>query len=118
MAFKFEQLEIWKLARQFAGQIYTITKRFPKEELFSLTSQTRRASLSVLLNIAEGADRGSDPDFARFLTIAYGSLHEVISALYIALDQKYIDKPTFDAVYIQSTTLSKKIYSLIQYLRQ
>lgn len=113
MYYRFENLEVWKMARIFAGEIYHVTRSFPKEEIFSITSQIRRASLSVVLNIAEGSDRKSDIEFIRFLRIAYTSLQEVIAALYIALDQKYITPAQFHPIYQSSHEIAKKINSLI-----
>ncbi len=106
------------MAREFVRIIYKLTKLFPKDELFALTSQIRRAGISVMLNIAEGTDRGSDIDFARFLRIAYTSLNEVISGCYIALDQGYIDKTMFDNVYHKSHDLGKRINAFIQVLNK
>ncbi|MBI4427394.1 MAG: four helix bundle protein [Candidatus Magasanikbacteria bacterium] len=60
MVYRFENLEIWKLAREYANLIYSVTKQFPKEELFALSNQLRRAGLSVMLNITEGSDRKSE----------------------------------------------------------
>lgn len=74
MTYRFENLEVWKLARQFVNVIYTITKDFPKEEQFDLISQIRRAALSIVLNITEGNDRKSDVEFIRFLRISYTSM--------------------------------------------
>lgn len=116
MYYRFENLEVWKLAREFVNLIYTLTKSFPKEELFALTSQIRRAAISIMLNITEGSDRKSDIEFIRFLRIAFTSLEEVVSALYIALDQKYITQKQFDELYPKTNFLSKKINSLINYL--
>ncbi|MBI4992711.1 MAG: four helix bundle protein [Candidatus Magasanikbacteria bacterium] len=116
MYYRFENLEVWKLAREFVNLIYTLTRSFPKEELFALTSQIRRAAISIMLNITEGSDRKSDIEFIRFLRIALTSLEEVVSALYIALDQKYITQKQFDELYPKTNFLSKKINSLINYL--
>lgn len=93
--FRFERLEIWRLAREFVVDVYRITRKFPKEELFGLISQTRQAATSIILNIAEGSDRASDKDFKRFLQIALTSLEEVVTASYIALDQKFISDEEF-----------------------
>jgi hypothetical protein len=68
--FRFENLEVWQLARQLNRSVYSSTKKFPKDELFALTSQVRRASISISSNIAEGSGRNSDADFAHFLEIA------------------------------------------------
>lgn len=111
--FRFEQLEIWKLARLFAGEVYKTTRTFPKDEVFGLISQLRRAAVSVMLNIAEGSARRSDGEFARFLHIASGSLEEVIAGLYLALDQQFITQAMFDEFYAESNALASKINSFI-----
>ncbi len=77
--FRFEKLEVWQLARALNKLVYAMSRAFPKEEMFALTSQIRQASTSVSSNIAEGSGRNSDTDFAHFLEIAYGSLMEVVS---------------------------------------
>lgn len=115
--YRFEKLEVWQMARQYVNLIYRITKSFPREEVFGLISQMKRAALSILLNIAEGSDRKSDIEFIRFLRIAHSSAQEVIAGFYIALDQSYIDKNSFKEIYEQSNNLSKKINSLINYLK-
>lgn len=62
MSFRFENLEVWKMAREYVGDIYRVTKNFPKEEIFGLTSQLKRAAISIVNNIAEGSDRKSDTE--------------------------------------------------------
>ncbi|MEK7084023.1 MAG: four helix bundle protein [Patescibacteria group bacterium] len=117
MPYRFENLEVWKLTRQFVNTIYTATKTFPKEELFGLTSQIRRAALSILLNITEGSDRKSDVEFVRFLRIAYTSMEEVIAGCYIALDQRYLTPDQFNFIYNTSHTIGKKLNALINSLK-
>ena len=117
MTYRFEQLEIWQMARKFVNEIYSLTKIFPKEETFGLTIQIKRAALSIMLNITEGSDRKSDIEFVRFLRIAYTSMEEVIAGLYIALDQNYIEQAEFEITYHNSNELGKKINSLIKYLK-
>ena len=117
MVFKFENLKIWKIAREFASEIYEITRNFPKDELFGLTSQLRRAAVSVVLNIAEGSNRKSDLEFKRFLNIARSSLDEVITGLFIANDQKFIDKNTLNKLYTQADSLASKITALTNKLK-
>ncbi len=90
--FRFERLDIWQAARALNAAIYQASKRFPTSERYALTSQLRRASISVSSNIAEGAGRNSDRDFAHFLEQAYGSLMEVASQLFLALDEGYLDR--------------------------
>jgi four helix bundle protein len=75
---------VWQKAKSLAVEVYRATERFPKGELFGLTSQMRRASVSVASNIAEGQGRGSKPDFAKFLCMARGSLLELETQLEIA----------------------------------
>jgi four helix bundle protein len=77
----FRTLAVWEKAHHFTLAIYRLSKTFPKEELFGLTSQIRRAAASIPTNIAEGCGRSTDPDFARFLQIAFGSACEVESDL-------------------------------------
>ena len=117
MYFKFEKLEIWQLARKFVVDIYKITRKFPKDELFGLIAQIRRAATSILLNIAEGSSHSSDIEFRRFLRIAVASLEEVISGLYIALDQHFIDQEEFDMLYEKGNHLASKLSALINKLK-
>ena len=114
--FRFERIEAWQLARAFNGSVYRASRGFPKEEAFALTSQIRRASVSVSSNIAEGSGRNSDADFAHFLEIAYGSLMEVISQLCIALDERYLSEADFRAIADEADVLAGKIVSLTKSL--
>ena len=93
-------LDAWKVSRQLVSAIYRLTQGFPKEELFGLTSQLRRAAVSVPSNIAEGAARAGEREFAQFLNLARGSLSELETQLLIAGDLGYIraDDPIFAAV--------------------
>ena len=111
-AFRFEKLEVWQLARQLNRSVYHATSGFPKSEQFGLTAQVRRASVSVSSNIAEGSGRNSDADFSHFLEIAYGSLMEVVSQCYLALDENYLDQPTLDSIATNAHTLAGKITAL------
>ena len=88
--FRFERLDVWQAARALNRAVYQASKRFPASEQYALTSQLRRASISVSSNIAEGAGRNSDRDFAHFLEQAYGSLMEVASQLFLAMDEAYL----------------------------
>lgn len=72
----FRKYEVWQISHQFCLEIYSITRLFPKEELYGLTSQIRRAALSIPTNISEGCGRNSEAEFAHFLNIALGSAHE------------------------------------------
>ena len=90
--FNFEKLDAWHKAVAFANNVYGITKSFPDSERFGLTSQLRRAVVSISSNIAEGSSRSSRSDFARFVEIATGSLFEVVSQLAIARNQGFLDE--------------------------
>ncbi len=113
----FEELLVWKDARKFANKIYNLTKKFPKEENYGLTSQITRATVSIGSNIAEGFDRYSKKDFIRFLIIARGSISEIQNNLYIAIDLKYINQNDFQETYALSKDLGKQINGFIKYLR-
>src|SRR3989344_8962617 len=93
--FRFEKLEVWKEARELITIVYKITANFPTNERFGLVDQIRRAAVSIALNIAEGSTKGSDPDFRRFLKMAQGSINELITGFYIALDQRFISDNEF-----------------------
>ena len=91
--FRFRQFQIYKDGLQFQKDLkYLSRKKLPKEEQFCLTSQLWRALDSIILNIAEGADRGTDKDFAHFLNIAHTSLNEVVACLDIAMSNDYISE--------------------------
>ena len=93
-------LDAWIVSRELVKTVYVVTQSFPKEELFGLTSQMRRAAISIPSNIAEGAARTSDKEFAQFLNVARGSLSELETQLLIASDLGYIriDDPIFSNV--------------------
>lgn len=92
--YSFEDLDVWILASELAVDIYKTTENFPKSELFGLTSQLRRASISVSSNIAEGSGRSTQNDKAHFSVMAYGSLMEVQSQLLISEKLNLIPKKT------------------------
>ena len=110
--FRFEKLEVWQLARHFNHRVYAAAKTFPETERYALCQQLRRASVSVSSNIAEGSGRNSDIDFAHFLEIAYGSLMEVVSQLFIASDEGYLDGSTLDSLLTDADLLAAKLVSL------
>jgi four helix bundle protein len=116
MAFKFEKLKIWNIALELAGEIAELVKMFPKDELFILTSQIKRAADSVLLNIAEGSTLHTNAEFKRFLLIANRSALEVISCLYLARQRKFIDENVFQEKYKKYESLIIMIQALIKTL--
>jgi four helix bundle protein len=113
----FRQLRVWEDAHQITLEIYKITKSFPKEELFGLTSQLRRASASIPSNIAEGCGRGSNKDYAHFLQMAIGSAYEVDYQLLLAKDLAYIDAENYLLVSKKIDTLKRQLASLLQKVR-
>jgi four helix bundle protein len=113
----FEELTIWQESRKFTNKIYALTNKFPKEELYGLTSQIRRAVVSIMSNIAEGFDRRSDKEFSNFLSIARGSTAEIQNNLYIALDLRYISKEEFNKTYEEAKSVAKQINGLMNYLK-
>ncbi|RMH12845.1 MAG: four helix bundle protein, partial [Gammaproteobacteria bacterium] len=89
--FYFEKLEVWQLARKLVGYVYELSRNFPGEEKYGLTSQMRRAAVSVASNIAEGCSRKSSRDQAHFTQLAYSSLMELLSHLLLAVELKFTD---------------------------
>ncbi|MDP3764167.1 MAG: four helix bundle protein [bacterium] len=98
MSKNYENLDVWKRSIKLASLIYTISKKFPRAELYGLSSQIRRAVVSVSSNIAEGSARGSKKDFIRFVSMALGSLSEVESQIHIAYELRYLSENDFKKV--------------------
>ncbi len=113
---QFENLECWKLARQLTNSIYDFTRGDKVKKDFAYVDQIRRASVSIMNNISEGHERGSNKDFIKFLYIARGSAGEVRNMLYIGQDQGYLDKPAFEELMDLVIQISKVCYGLIRYL--
>ena len=91
----FHNYKVWSRGHQFALSVYKKTKGFPKEEWFGLTSQIRRASMSIPFNSAEGCGRRSDAEFAHFLNVAAGSASEVEEELLLAFDLEFLDEESY-----------------------
>ena len=106
MALKFEGLEVWKRALDFACAIDQTTRTFPKEELYILTSQMKRAANSVALNLAEGSTGQSDAEFSRFLGFSIRSAIEVIACLHIGRRQGIVTDATFEDHYQHAQTMA------------
>ncbi len=87
--YSFERLVVWQRAKDFVKIVYSISKKFPKEELYGLTNQIRRASVSICSNIAEGSSRTSSKEQAHYTQLSYSSLMEVLNHFYIAYDLTY-----------------------------
>lgn len=98
----FRELFIWQKSMSLVTKTYQITKKFPKEELFGLTSQIRRSSVSIPSNISEGFGRETSKDFSRFLNVAISSLFEYQTQIEIAKNINYINEPEFKSLYEDS----------------
>ncbi len=113
MAFKFEKLVVWQKAVDLSYDIHELTRSFPKEELFILTSQIKRAADSVSLNIAEGSTGQSNAEFNKFLGYALRSDIEIVGCLYLAKKRNLMDEETFSKLYADC----EKILVMINGLR-
>ncbi len=113
----FEDLNSWQEAQTLGVQVYAISKSFPKEEIFGLTSQVKRAVASVSANIAEGFGRRTLKDKLQFYTIAYGSLLETKNFLYLANKLTFLDKQNLDKLLAQATSCQKLLNALMRSLR-
>ena len=109
--FRFEKLAVWQKAVAFADLVYTASRPFPTDERFGLTTQIRRAAVSIASNIAEGSAR-SDPDFAKFLGYATGSLYEVVTQAHIARRAGFLAEPTFVRIYADAEEISRMLSGL------
>lgn len=108
--FRFRQFQIYKDSLQFQKELKDLSrKKFPKEEQFCLTSQLWRALDSIILNIAEGADRGTDKDFAHFLNNSHTSLNEVVACLDLSLNNKYIFESENNTYLLKAESLANQI---------
>ena len=96
MLYSFEKLDVWKKSKDFTVEVYKVTNGFPGEEKFGLTSQLRRATISINSNIAEGSSRTSSKDQARFYTIAYSSAIEVLNQFIIGKELNFISVEIYD----------------------
>jgi four helix bundle protein len=113
----FKDIEAWQKARRLTSDIYAISRDGAFAKDFGLRDQIRRASVSVMANIAEGHERGGTGEFVQFLSMAKGSAGEVDSHLCVALDLGYLDKATFDRLSSATTETARQIGALIRYLR-
>ncbi|TXF77536.1 four helix bundle protein [Chryseobacterium sp.] len=104
-----KDLDVWKRSIELVTTVYRITSEFPKEEIFGLTNQIRRASISIPSNIAEGAARNSDKVFIHFLYIALGSQQELETQLLIANNLSFLSSEQYDKVNSQVETIGKQL---------
>lgn len=117
MAFKFEKLTVWQRSLDLADNINLLTKSFPKDEMYVLTSQIKRAADSVCLNIAEGSTGQSNAEHIRFLRYALRSDIEVVACLHLAKRRKYILNERFESLYVNCEEILVMINGLIKFLQ-
>jgi four helix bundle protein len=110
--FGFEKLEVWQKAIELSDCVYAVTRSFPSDEKFGLTSQIRRSALSVASNIAEGSGRGSSKDFARFIEIVYGSLMELVTQAAIANRQGHLTPTDYQDIYERCEQIARMLSGL------
>jgi four helix bundle protein len=113
----YQDLVVWQRAMDLVEEVYRLTQSFPKEEMYGLTSQIRRAVVSIPSNIAEGQAQGSDPAFIRFLSIAQGSLKELETQLLISERLKYTNHSQLGPLLAQCDEIGKMLTGLQKSLR-
>jgi len=113
----FRSLLIWQKSMVLTTKIYFSTNNFPKEEIFGLSSQIRRSSVSIPSNIAEGSGRESDKDFLRFLNISTGSLFEMQTQLEIAKNITYLNQEEFNNLYEDSREVERMLVAFIKKIK-
>ena len=113
----FRDLLVWQKSMSFVTQVYKISKSFPLEENFGLTSQIRRCAVSIPSNISEGYGRESLNDYLRFLNIAMASLFELQTQLEIAYNLEYVDKNDFENLYESSREIERMLSSFIRSIK-
>ncbi|MBR4156420.1 MAG: four helix bundle protein [Bacteroidales bacterium] len=111
----FESLRVWQNARTFVNSIYDI---MDNNKDFGFRDQIQRAAISIMNNISEGYESGSDAKYVNFLNIAKGSCSEVRSMLYVCLDRKYCSQEQFDVLKSQAIHISSQLYKLIEFLNK
>ncbi len=112
----FRELKVWEKAHELTLSIYRATSTFPKDELYGLISQLRRASMSIPTNIAEGCGRGSDADFAHFLQIAMGSACETEYELVLSRDLGYLSQEHYSGLQDSLEEVKRMISALLKTL--
>ena len=113
----FEDLKVWEKSHEFVLEVYKITRQFPGEEKFGLTSQIRRSAVSVAANIAEGSKRQHLKEYIQMLYIAQGSLSETKYYLLLARDLKYLNDEVYQQILSQSQKIAKMLSGLINSLK-
>jgi four helix bundle protein len=110
-----KDLKVWQESVKLVSEIYNLTSKFPKEEIYSLTAQIKRAAISIPSNIAEGSARDSNKEYIHFLYIALGSVAELDTQLTIAGDLNFVDEEDFKEFSEKFSEIGKMLSSLIRY---
>ncbi len=113
----FKELNSWKEAKDLSVHIYKLTSKFPSSEIYGITSQIRRAAVSIPSNIAEGAGRNSNKDFSRFIAIALGSAFELETQLLIASEIDYIDNEDYKELIVSLNKIQKMLVNFQKHLK-
>lgn len=114
----YTKLDVWLESRNLTNLLYNISKGFPKEEMYGLTNQMRRCAVSIPSNIAEGCGRQTSNDTIHFLHISRGSLYELETQCFLALDQKYIDENQFSELFELIQTCKRLLNGFINYYKK
>ncbi len=114
----YTKLEVWIEARKLVNIAYELSGSFPKDELYALTNQIRRCAISIPSNIAEGCGRQTAKDTINFLHISRGSLYELETQFYLALDRRYITQTGLETVLVQIESCKKLLNGFINYYRK
>ena len=110
----FKELKVWQKSYKLCLKVYKITKKFPKTEVYSFTSQMRRAALSIPCNIAEGYGRKTTPDYLRFLYMSYGSICELETLILLAGDLEYIETESLSELQSDIGEVERMLKALIK----
>jgi len=108
----YQGLLVWQKAMELIGAVYPLARRFPRSEIYGLTSQTTRAVVSIATNIAEGNSRGTKKDYAQFLSIAHGSLSETETCLLVAVRVGYLGQHEIEPAFALATEIGKMLTTL------
>lgn len=110
----FKELRVWQMSVELATDTYRLTNSYPKNEIYGLTSQIRRCSVSISSNIAEGAGRSGKNEFRQYLHIAYGSCFELETQLIISRNLEYVENEKFEFISMRIIEIQKMLYKLIK----
>lgn len=113
----FENLEVWQKSLTLSKVIYEVTKQFPEEEKFGITNQMRRSVISIISNIAEGSMRGSDKDFARFISIAMGSASELKAQAILPRELGFVKENIANDIIEETNSVARMLYGLKKRLK-